>query len=416
MRRLAYFLFASLTLATGCLEDAPGKPDKGQEDDVPSDGKADSFRAPTEHGVLSFGHPSSTAFTDDEGFHSWTFKLTGSGRVDLRTDFSTPNLDTVIYLYKKSGSSWGSYIATNDDAADDTTKSRINKQLSAGEYRVIVKAYKRTQRGAFELSGACTGAGCPVVEACEPAAPMPAITGYSASCGPKFAAVLETGNIVSSAYREWIAYSARCDGLSALERRAMDYYAEYFGVNLDDEADELYLNVESYALEATSATGGGTLVEVDDGGDESTMRFLFDHAGELLVYYQDNQSPDFELFCGTGPEIELPNVEECISGLTSSVIHGTAVERALSLTAAPNNLPAGTQSEVRAAFNRYQVKFNTSAATKLTASGQTWDQYGDVAGIFSLTAPGTPATRYVVGRDLVLLEAPTGGPAELVCE
>lgn len=419
MRPLACALFtslASLSLLAGCLD---GAADKGDEDDIPTDGKADSFGSPTEHGAIPFGSSSSAAFTDAEGFHSWTFTLTGTGgKVDLRTSYTTLNLDTVVYLYKKTGSTWGSYIATNDDASSSTSASRLARQLGAGEYRLIVKAYKRTQRGPFALVGACTGAGCPAPDVCEDAAPMPAPTGYTAACGGKLAAVFETGKLASTSYQEGVAYSTRCEGPSSVERTAMDHYAEYFAANRNEEDEELFYNIETSVLAGTTASGGGTIVVVDDGGDESSMRFVFDKDENLLAYYQDNQSPDLAFFCGAAGEAEiaLPNAEDCVSGLTSTVVHAASAERTFNLTATPSNLPVGTTAGIATAFSRYRAANGTAASTKLTAAGKTWADASDSAGIFNLTAVGKPATRYVVERDLVLLEAQTGKPAALVCE
>ncbi len=419
MRRLACALFtalASLSLLAGCLD---GATDKGDEDDVPTDGKADSFGSPTEHGAIPFNAASSAEFTASEGFHSWTFKLTrGGGKVDLRTAYATPNLDTVVYLYKKTGASWGSYIATNDDATSSTAASRIEKQLGAGEYRVIVKAYKRTQRGPFALMGECAGAGCPAPDVCEDSAAMPAQTAYTAACGTKLAAVFTTGKLETSSYQEGVAYSTRCDGPSSVERKAMDYYAEYFGTNQNDDDEEMLYNLETKVLAGATTGGGGTIVVVDDGGDESSMRFVFDTNTDLLAYYQDNQSPDLAFFCGAAgqAEIVLPNVEDCMSSLTSTVVHAASAERSFNLRATPSNLPTGTAREIAAAFSRYRAANRTAASTQLTAAGTTWTDAGETAGIFNLTAPNKPATRYVVGRDLVLLETPTGKPAALVCE
>ena len=85
----------------GCSGDdtaSSGSDSKGDEENAPIDGKADSFFNPTEHGDLTFGVPAQGTFTDDEHFHAWTFTLTGDADVTLSSPNVTPNLDTVVYL------------------------------------------------------------------------------------------------------------------------------------------------------------------------------------------------------------------------------------------------------------------------------------------------------------------------------
>lgn len=146
-------------LATGCL-DGGGKGEESDLDVV--DGKADSFRKPTQHGVIPFDTEMASAITDTEQFHAWTFTLTGDAQVDLTTSYAVRGqrrTDTVLYLYRHDGTSWGRYIARNDDYGD-TTYSKLVKQLGAGEYRALVKGYAETTRGKFKLTVGCTGDGC----------------------------------------------------------------------------------------------------------------------------------------------------------------------------------------------------------------------------------------------------------------
>lgn len=150
---------AMFVLAAGCLGDG----DKGDEDDLGIlDDKADSFRKPTYHGVIPFDVPMASAITDTEQFHAWTFTLTGDARVELVTSYAVRGqrrTDTVLYLYKHDGTSWGPYIARNDDYGN-TTYSKIVKNLGAGEYRALVKGYKSMTRGKFTLTARCEGEGC----------------------------------------------------------------------------------------------------------------------------------------------------------------------------------------------------------------------------------------------------------------
>ena len=155
MRKRA--VLALTLLGFGCLAD------KGDEDPLPGDGKADSSAQPTDHGTLAFGSANEASFNTREGYHAWSFTLTDAASVTLETTLGAPNLDTVLYVYKRTSptAAWGQYIARDDDASDATAASRLSVDLGAAEYRVLVKPYKETQLGAFAVVAACSGAGCP---------------------------------------------------------------------------------------------------------------------------------------------------------------------------------------------------------------------------------------------------------------
>jgi hypothetical protein len=305
--RIAGFLSLAV-LTIGCMD---GGSDKGLEEEL-GDGKADSFASPSEHGDLGFGARSAAEFTASARFHSWTFTLTASATVDLATELDAANLDTVMYLYKQSASgSWGAAIAKNDDANDDTAASALTRKLGKGNYRVIVKAFKTSQRGAFSLGGACTGAGCPVTT-CEPEQALPAATGYGAGCDAAFTAVFDNATVAKTTSAE-ATIDERCT-LRALERKALDFYVGYWAELSPVDTDA------SFAIDtATLAGGGGTIVDVTDGGDESALSFVFSPAGKLVAYYQHNQSPDVAFFCRTsGAEKALADAEACALSLVAT--------------------------------------------------------------------------------------------------
>ncbi len=162
MRRLAVFL---AMISVGC---APAtEADKGPETDVPTDlevleGPADSLRRPIDHGALVLGTPVAETLASAASYHAWTFSLTADASVSLRTTMpaGSTELDTVLYLYRETSGSWGSYIARNDDISG-TKLSGLSRSLTAGRYRVIVKGYDRTVVGPFGLASECSGAGCP---------------------------------------------------------------------------------------------------------------------------------------------------------------------------------------------------------------------------------------------------------------
>lgn len=136
--------------------------DKGPEEELPPDGKDDSFRTPTDHGPINFGVPVTSALSSAERFHAWVFDLSDTATVELVTSYAVRGqrrTDTVLYLYRQGDTGWGSYIARNDDYAD-TTYSKLVRTLTPGRYRVLVKGHLSTTLGKFKLTATCNGPGC----------------------------------------------------------------------------------------------------------------------------------------------------------------------------------------------------------------------------------------------------------------
>ena len=147
-----------LLLVTACATDG-----KGPEQDVPDDGKADSFAKPTDHGAIPFGQVEKASLAGSAEYHTWTFSLSSDAKIHAFTSriAHESTKDTVLYLYKKTASgAWGSYIARNDDASASTSLSSISKALGAGDYRVLVKGFDASVKGPFGLEVDCDGAGC----------------------------------------------------------------------------------------------------------------------------------------------------------------------------------------------------------------------------------------------------------------
>jgi hypothetical protein len=168
MRKTSLLLTSSLSLwLVAC---APSQ--KGAETDALvslDDGKSDSLQAPTEHGELTFGTSDGSTLATSARFHSWTFTLSGPAQLHLATlrAAHSATVDTVLYLYKRGPSSWGSYVARNDDASAATVLSAIDKKLEVGTYRVVVKGYGASDLGKFLVVANCSGIGC------QPPAPAP---------------------------------------------------------------------------------------------------------------------------------------------------------------------------------------------------------------------------------------------------
>jgi hypothetical protein len=155
-------LLAILAFAAGCTAETLAT-EKGDESELPVDGATDSFYRPTEHGALLVGS-NEAVLSEDARFHAWTFELTEQGTQVAIATTGEVELDTVLYLYRRSGSSWGRYIARSDDASGSTTFSEIVTTLRSGEYRVIAKGYKDDLYGEIEVVFECLGAGCPTGE------------------------------------------------------------------------------------------------------------------------------------------------------------------------------------------------------------------------------------------------------------
>lgn len=149
-----------LSLAFGCLDE------KGPEEELLDEGKADSQRKPTDHGVIAFDAPQISALTTAERYHAWEFELSGSASVTMTTSYAVlgqRKTDTVLYLYKEGATGWGSYVARNDDY-DGKVYSRLIRELGAGRYRVLVKGHSATTLGKFKVTVGCSGAGCAPVD------------------------------------------------------------------------------------------------------------------------------------------------------------------------------------------------------------------------------------------------------------
>jgi hypothetical protein len=158
-------LFCVLLLSSACLGDDP----KGEEEELLDDTKADSQISPTQHGAIEFGTPGHAALTGSERYHAWTFELSGNAKVDMTTSYSVlgqRRTDTVLYLYKfkESTTSWGPYVARNDDYGT-TIYSQLKRDLTAGRYRIIVKGHVASTLGKFKVSVGCSGEGCAPVNA-----------------------------------------------------------------------------------------------------------------------------------------------------------------------------------------------------------------------------------------------------------
>jgi hypothetical protein len=404
---MRFWLAAASLMVVGC-----GDAEIGAQNDY----VVDSFAKPTEHGELLFGLKNSATFDAHNRFHAWTFELSGDAKVDLRTTPAAQNLDTLIYLYKRgSNGKWGSYISVNDDH-NGNLWSRIQKSLKAGEYQLKVKAHKVQATGAFDVEASCTGAGCPVVEACSDE-PLPAATSFSAGCAAKVESILL--GPVDVATETTVQFSERCS-LAPLAARAAGFYARYWE-DLGIWSDMLEYGDGDAALEVTVwEHGTGTTVRVDGDGDEDLLSFVFDADGELVAYHHDEQSPSVEWFCAAAgePAIESPEAE-CVGTAIGSLAHDGDATTSASGSATPEE--ADYESSLLAlAANHFVLARGLEPDATLEHSYEKWESlggWGEAAQVTlthgAITASYTATTGY---DDPQLLTLSEGSAVQFLCQ
>ncbi len=152
-------LAAIAVLAFACSESEDAGKGPAPADPI-TDPKSDSFRAPVEHGKVTFGTRVETAFAEGARFHAFDFELSGSASVKITTDSTDTDRDTVAYLYESADGAWGRYLEKNDDYDPGTFFSQISADLGAGKFRVLVRGYSRAEKGDFGVVVDCTGDGC----------------------------------------------------------------------------------------------------------------------------------------------------------------------------------------------------------------------------------------------------------------
>jgi hypothetical protein len=338
----------------------------------------DSWASPTDHGELEFGGASNPGeFTEEERFHAWTFSLSDDADVVLEAKLATQNLESVLYLYKKQeDGNWGSYISKNDDADSLGLGSRVKKALDAGEYKIKVKAAKKLMTGSFSVGGTCAGAGCPSTDDfCGPEDDaMPDATGYSKSCATKLHKILTTP----------VGHSAPQCLADKLEERAIAYYVAYW--NDVYSWEEMSEGQDPY-VSVTHHSDAGTIVGVGLGGDEDSMDYVFDAEGELVFYYQHNQSPDWAWFCEGPVDENVDPGDECateVSGGSDYRLEDTSEgEGSVDVSNADSLAP-----HVAAAVNEYAAESSLGADATVSYTYFAWDATYNVGAEVKLSAAG----------------------------
>jgi len=389
MNRALYSVALACVLA-GCSsaseDPAPGPGAKGAEDNIPLDGKLDSFASPTDHGALTFGSPHAALIESGARYHSWTFALSDDAQVDLSTSLSSsnPNLDTVMYLYRRDAgtSSWGAYVYKNDDSGGQIT-SRLKKSLAAGEYRVLVKAFKTSMAGSFAVTGSCEGAGCPSVATCEENPTLASATDYAPACAAAMRNVLTAP--VTSTQSHWVTAADKCT-VGPIAALAVDYYRQYMS-DFDSVEDDTEFNVQ-----VIRHGDSGQVVEVDMGGDEDLLAFVFNENDELVMYYHSEQSPTATWFCGgNAPAADEPSLD-CVSHALWTLPHRASDASEKSGTSALSSLSSELPAYAQKALDDYVAQTSAASGASIDFALSEWkDTYTTGA---ALTLGGSRTISY----------------------
>lgn len=389
--RLAAIATLLATTTFGCVAD------KGDEENpLGGDGKADSFYKPTEHGELVFGAPNRAEITEAEKFHAWTFTLTGDAKVSIKTDVSK-NLDTVMYLYRRdagSTGSFGSYVAKNDDH-DGEIWSQIDLEGKAGEYRVLVKAFKSGQLGTFSVVGSCDGAGCPGPATCaaDDFGTLPDYaTTMSVSCATE---LVDSFTTRGGAENQVTVTESQVCTLDGLAKQSADLYRAYWQ---DIEGWDTFKNGETdISLDvATTKRGALTEVFVDSPFDEDAMSFTYGANGRLLTLFQDNESPDERAFCDETGSVKAPG-EGCIGLMRSALIHSATEKTGTATSSCTASTTSGLPPLVGDPLCDFTGRFGIAETTSLSLTYRTWQSDGGLlGGEVKVTGGGKTAT-YVLG-------------------
>lgn len=377
---LSAALFSAALLPSCAIDEG-----KGAEDDefgVYED-KSDSFRNPTEHGSLIFDTPQAARLSSEEKFHSWDFELSDDAQVVLETALVTANLDTVMYLYKKNPDTgnFGRFKFKNDDASDGTVASALSKNLNKGQYRILVKGFKSSLRGRFDVVASCEGAGCKT-SSCDIETFIGLQSFSNNSCGELFSTALNTEAVSRS--NATVSLAQRC-GLPDFASTAVEYYVDYFGGedSFNDSFDfggdvEVEVDWEVYK-------NGTTYVSVDGGGDEAALDFLVDGSGQVIAHYQHNQSPDHTLYCDGGDEF-LEN-GDCFFDYVAAFPHAASDEVTKDTKIDASDAAAKLGPAALLAYELYASELGLSAAKDVEVTATTWDRDESVGSI-SLKASG----------------------------
>lgn len=422
---------ALLIASAGCGSSGPNTTsDKGEEESpLGVDGKADGFTTPTQHGNLTFGSLLGMSMNDKQRFHAATFTLTGEAKVNLSTELYTPNLDTVMYLYRRDAgqTDWGKHVAKNDDAKKGELSSAIAKTLKAGEYQVVVKAFKTSMRGDFALLGECKGSGCPVIPKgeCNPddVPALPFAKGFTATCAQKFHTIVFSESMFGVSEEETDTAS-HCQ-LGGVKAKAVGFFRSYWSSTIGWEEIAGDNHDYPFGVEVTTTTtDGGAIVKVDgakDACEECAVSFVFDNEENLISLYLHDQSPEVLWFCGQPGEAVLTDPDTgCLGETLDQWPHdpdgieesGSSSAEYLEVTDLP--------STVKSVMHDYANELGLPADQEMDYQ---IEQYEPIGGYFgaalrvTVSTQNKPSMTYYLSENYMVAKAKEGAPImDFICE
>jgi len=190
--KTANYLVASILLAMGCDSFTELK---GEPDDLPPGGKAESPVNWVDHGQVAFDDDALGTLGRHAPVHSWSFELTAGADVAFETlsaGEETP--DTVLHLIEVSDRG-RQYAAPPDDDGGEGTFSQLYTTLAAGHYEIVVTGYWYSEEGAFAIRSKCRGDGCEPVVVADTCSALDVASGDNPCTG--------AGPLVSSTTRRW---------------------------------------------------------------------------------------------------------------------------------------------------------------------------------------------------------------------
>ncbi len=295
-----------------------------------------------------------------------------------------------MYLYSRQAADarWGRYIGKNDDAGD-TVFSQIDKDVSKGEFRIMVKGFKRALRGSFTLTFTCAGDGCPTQDGGD--VDLPTSGDYTKQCADRLT------NVLDSQMMGGDAWSVKLDEVSRLPKNTQIAVGLYEGSGAiewygEDELAELELDVE------LRSTEDGQLIDVTDGGDESNVTYVFAGEGKLVMSYFHNQSPWVDWYCAEEGEAAAPNSEPgewCANAMLNAIPHDQDEDHD------SNGVVPGDEATALAmhAAAVYRKARELGDDVPVIYDGRAWDGSWAEGAELTLKAEGHEAATYLLGGE-----------------
>ncbi len=402
LARLIPLLSSSLLLGT--LACAP------IDESFTNDEKEDSFSSPTQHGTFQFGRANPAAFSDTEGFHSWTFELNDLADFELFTEVAG-NLNTTMHVYRRDPGTlaWGSSIAQSDTSRS----SIVIEEAEAGEYRVKVKATEIAMHGHFDLVGSCSGDGCPSLTLPANLGTLPE-RGMTDECGYAFINTLTATTLTSGTpiKVEFPDVSA----LNSSEQKALGHYIDYWKHSF--ESFRSVFGSAPTALVEVRETNGGMIATVEitsDNGEQSGLTLVYDNDGQLIMLTQPEMFKEAQWFCdeSVGSPRREP-AEACVLHMVDSLQRNTTTQGEFSVSM-PDVDNMTFSASVWRGINEIKNEFYPDTATVFDLTVTEWNDIGAGASV-GFDGSFGEGVYYIDNAGKLMAETNNEGGAYFTCE